>query len=144
MVFCIFSREIVSQNQEADLAPVFALFDPAKLDIVVYTSYPFAVAGINTVSQVPDDYYASSIPPAFSGKPFGFSELCWTSLGAFGGEQGQSDFLADAVTRLTVTQGLSLHLVGWPWLHDLDVNDDAGLLEHDGTPKIAYTTWQNL
>jgi hypothetical protein len=39
---------------------------------------------------------------------------------------------------------MDLHLFGWPWLHDLDAGDDAGLIEDDGTPKAAYTVWSGL
>jgi hypothetical protein len=54
-VFCVFAREIVAENREADLASVFAMFDPAKLDVVAFTSYPFSLAGINVPDDVPDD-----------------------------------------------------------------------------------------
>ena len=57
---------------------------------------------------------------------------------------GQADFLTDAVSRLTIDRGLDLHLVGWPWLHDLDAGDDAGLIEDDGTEKLAYAVWAGL
>jgi len=45
-VFCTFAREIVSENWEADLK-VFKMFPPDKMDILVFTSYPYAVQGIN-------------------------------------------------------------------------------------------------
>jgi hypothetical protein len=143
-VFCIFAREHVDEHREFDLDPVFALFDPDKLDLVVLTSYPYALQGVNRPADLADDYYSREIPPALLDKPFGFTELCWTSIADFGGEQAQADLLADAVDRLTIGQGLDLHLVGWPWLTDLDVDDDTGLIEDDGTPKAAHATWGGL
>ncbi|MFQ5382470.1 MAG: hypothetical protein ACE5EF_12745, partial [Dehalococcoidia bacterium] len=120
-VFCIFSREIVSENREAALE-VLSLFDPAKLDLLVFTSYPYAVRGINRPSDIPDDYYAGALA-YLPGRPLGFSELGWPSLDAFGGEQGQADLLAAVAGRLTAGQGIDLELLGWAWLHDLDEND---------------------
>lgn len=141
-VFCTFSREIVSENREANLE-VLSMFQPPKMDILVLTSYPYAISGINRVSDIPDDYYSRALS-YMPGKPFGFSELAWSSLDAFGGEQGQADFITLAATRLTVAQGVDLHLFGWPWLHDLDDNDSIGLIKRDGTERLAYQAWQEL
>ena len=79
-----------------------------------------------------------------AGKPFGFSEVAWPSLAPFGGEAAQADFLTRLVGPLSRDAGVDLHLVGWPWLTDLDANDDTGLIEHDGTEKQAYGVWQGL
>jgi len=38
-IFCTFAREIVAENREADLS-VLKLFDPDRLDLLVFTSYP--------------------------------------------------------------------------------------------------------
>ena len=64
--FCVFSREIVDELREADLN-VLNLFDPATLDILVLTSYPYSVrkdaegepleSPFNSPSDIPDDYY---------------------------------------------------------------------------------------
>lgn len=141
-VFCTFAREIVSENREADLE-VLRLFNPNKIDLLVFTSYPYAVQGINNLSDIPDDYY-SKAADYMPGKPFGFSEIAWPSLEAFGGEQAQADFIIQATGRLTKDNGINLHLFGWPWLHDLDENDTIGLIKIDGTEKLAYTTWKNI
>lgn len=141
-VFCTFSREIVSENREADLT-VLNLFNPQKVDILVFTSYPYAVQGINNSSDIPDDYYTRALQ-YMPGKPLAFSEVAWASLDAFGGEQGQADFLRDLCGRLTVTQGIDIHFVGWPWLCDLAETDFTGLIKRDGTEKLAYTVWKEI
>jgi hypothetical protein len=142
LVFCVFAREIVSENREADLE-VLRLFDPKTMDLLVMTSYPYAVRGINRPSDIPADYYsrAAGMMPA---TPFGFSELGWPSMDAFGGEAGQASFLARATGDLTRDRGVDLHLVGWAWLHDLDANDDVGLIERDGTEKESYRMWKEI
>ena len=113
------------------------------MDLLVFTSYPYAVQGINMLSDIPDDYY-SQVSGYMPGKPFGFTELGWPSLEFFGGEQGQADFLKNVSSRLTVEQRINLHLLGWAWLHDLDENDTLGLIRRDGTEKIAYGVWKNM
>lgn len=141
-VFCVFSREIVSENREANL-DVLEMFNPDKLDLLVFTSYPFALPEINRPSDIPDDYYliaAQYLP----GKPFGFSELGWPSSEEFGGEQAQADFLLDLSRNLTVDQGVDLHLFGYCWLHDLNENDTVGLIRYDGTEKLGYQTWKEI
>jgi hypothetical protein len=141
-IFCVFSREIVDENREADLN-VLTLFNPYKLDILVLTTYPFAVSLINHPSDIPDDYYAKVVT-YFPDKSLGFSELTWSSMEPFGGETGQGEFLKQLTSRLTIDQGIDLELVGWPWLHDLDVNDTTGLIKRDGTPKEAFEVWKSL
>lgn len=141
-VFCTFAREIVSENREADMN-VIQMFKPARLDILVLTSYPHAVQGINRPSDIPDDYY-SKLTEYLPGKPMGFSEAAWPSLEAFGGEQSQAGFLAELCGRLTRDRGVELRLLGWPWLHDLDVNDHIGLIRKDGTVKPAYNVWKGV
>jgi hypothetical protein len=142
IVFCTFAREIVSENRAADMS-VLKMFNPEKLDLLVLTSYPHAVQGINRPSDIPDDYY-SKLNEYMPGKPLGFSEVAWPSLEAFGGEPGQADFLRDLCGRLTRDRGVDLRLLGWPWLHDLDDNDSTGLIGKDGTPKLAYDVWKSI
>ena len=141
-VFCTFAREIVSENREADLT-ILERFNPAKMDLLVFTSYPYAVRGINRPADIPPDYY-SRIQEHVPDKPIGFSELGWPSMEAFGGERGQADFIAEVAGRLTRGQGMNLHLFGWAWLHDLDENDHLGLIRRDGTEKLAYRVWRDL
>jgi len=124
-VFCVFAREIVSENREAKLE-VISLFNPDKMDLLVFTSYPYALGKTNP-SMIPDDYY-SKAADYMPGKPFGFSEIAWASLDALGGEQAQADFIVQATTRLTRDRGINLHLFGWSWLHDLNENDAVGLI----------------
>jgi len=142
VVFCTFAREIVSGNRAADLA-VLDMFDPGKLDLLVLTSYPHAVAGQHAPEQIADDYYAQAAAH-FPGKPLGFSELGWPALGAFGGEQAQADFLSAAAGRLTRSQGLDLKLLGWCWLHDIEGGDSTGLIRRDGSERRAYRVWKEL
>ncbi len=141
IVFCTFAREMVSENREADLE-VLNLFDPEKMDIIALTSYPYAVQEISSPSDIPDDYYSRVL--TYMNKPVGFTEVAWPSLAFFGGEQGQADFLFQICRRLTVNQGVDLYFVGWPWLVDLSEDDTTGLVNHDGTEKLAYTTWKEL
>jgi hypothetical protein len=141
-VFCTFAREIVSENREADL-DVLSMFNPDKVDLLVLTSYPYAVRGIKRPSDIPDDYYSEALS-YFPGKPFGFSELGWPSIDALGGEQAQADFITQVAGRLTRMQGVNLHLFGWAWLHDLDENDHIGLIRRDGTEKLAYEIWKGM
>ncbi|MGQ9787955.1 MAG: hypothetical protein ACUVQM_01375 [Candidatus Hadarchaeaceae archaeon] len=141
-VFCTFAREMVNELREADLN-VLAMFPQEKIDILVITSYPYAVQNINRPSDIPDDYY-SKVSGYMPNKPFGFSELGWPSIDAFGGEQGQADFIIKVLDSLTKEQGINLQLLGWAWLHDLDENDYLGIIKRDGTEKLAYSVWKNL
>jgi hypothetical protein len=141
-VFCVFAREIVAELREADLA-VLGMFDPDKVDILVFTSYPHAVEGINRPADIPDNYY-QKIFDHFPRKPFGFSELAWPSLESFGGEEGQADFIKNITSRLTGDQEVDLHLLGWAWLTDINENDYIGLKRIDGTGKMAYEVWENI
>jgi len=140
-VFCVFAREIVSEHREADLE-VLRLFNPYKMDLLIFTSYPYALGKTNP-SMIPDDYYSKAVD-YMPGKLFGFTEIAWASLEALGGEQAQADFLVQAITRLTRDRGINLHLFGWPWLHDLNENDAVGLIKIDGTEKLGYAAWKNI
>jgi hypothetical protein len=141
-VFCTFAREVVSQNREADLS-VLSFFDRSKMDLLVFTSYPFSVAGVNSPSDIPDDYYSRALG-YMPGKAMGFSELGWSADSHFGGEAGQAQFLAAVVGRLTEGQGVQLRFVCWAWLHDLSAEDRIGLIGVDGTERMAYRTWKAL
>ncbi len=141
-IFCTFCREIVAEYREANL-DVFNLFPVNILDILVLTSYPYAVQGINLISDIPNNYY-SRVTSYVSNKPIGFSELGWPSIADFGGEQGQADFITEFSGRLTREQGINFHLFGWAWLHDLNENDHIGLIKRDRTEKLAYSVWKNL
>ncbi|MDH5811176.1 MAG: hypothetical protein QE160_02725 [Candidatus Verstraetearchaeota archaeon] len=141
-VFCTFAREIVSENREADLK-VLSMFDPKKVDMLVFTSYPYAVKEINRPSDIPDNYYSIALA-CLPDKPLGFSEIGWPSMEAFGGEQAQADFINQVAGRLTKRQGISLHLLGWAWLHDLDKDDCLGLIKRDCTEKPDYEAWKSL
>ena len=141
-VFCIFAREIVAELREADLN-VLDLFNPDKIDILMFTSYPYAVKGINNPEDIPNDYYKKAFE-YFPDKQFGFSEVAWPSLEDFGGEQGQADFITHITSRLTKDNGIDLHVLGWAWLHDIDENDYTGLKKMDGSEKLAFEIWKNL
>ena len=139
-VFCTFSREMVSENREADMS-VLDYFDPDKLDVLVFTSYPHSLPGVNRPSDIPEDYY-SGVADLMQGKPVGFSEITWPSMTEFGGEQAQVDF----ITRLDgdLTSGFDMEFIMWPWLSDLTDTDTVGLIQRDGTPKQGYTAWIEL
>ncbi|MBC7113306.1 MAG: hypothetical protein H5T34_04715 [Candidatus Methanomethyliales bacterium] len=141
-VFCTFSREVVSENREADMK-VLSMFNPDKMDLLVFTSYPYAVKGIKKPSDIPDDYYSGALR-YMPNKPIGFSELGWPSIEFFGGEKGQADFIQEVAGRLTREQGVGLELLGWAWLHDIDGNDYIGLIKRDGKEKLAYEVWKSL
>ncbi len=145
LVFCTFSREIVAERRTADLAAALALFDPDKLDVVVLTSYPWAVAGINLPSQVPDDYFLAPLRAAgMEAKPFGLSEFAWPALPEFGGQAAQAAMVWAGSGRLTRSQGLDLFFFMWPWMHDLDAEDETGLRRRDGTAKLVWQDWRRL
>jgi len=141
-VFCTFAREMVSGNREADM-DVLRMFDPDKLDILMLTTYPHAVRGINRPSDVPPDYY-SRLTAYMPTAPMGFSEAAWPSVDAFGGEQGQAEFLTDMCSRLTRDAGVDLALLTWSWLTDLGEGDHSGLLTRDGNAKAAWGVWQGI
>jgi hypothetical protein len=142
VVFCTFAREIVDENREADLS-VLSLFPRDKLDLLAFTSYPHAVQGRSRPESIPDDYYSRALN-IVPDKLIGFTEVGWPSLDAFGGEQSQADFIVALGGRLTSGQGIGLHLVGWPWLCDLDSTDRTGLFRRDGTAKPAWEQWKQL
>jgi hypothetical protein len=142
VVFCTFAREIVSENREADLS-VLEMFDADKLDMLVFTSYPYAVKGIKRPEDIPNNYYARALN-YMPGKPFGLSEVGWAALDALGGEQGQADFIREVTGRLTIGQGINVQLLGWPWLSALDENDPIALVKRDGTQRLAYGVWLSL
>ena len=141
-VFCTFAREIVSENREADLG-VLSLFDPARMDLLAFTSYPHAVKGTSSPSSLPDDYYTRALNH-MPGKPLAFTELGWPSIEAFGGEAGQASFLVQVTGRLTRDRGASLSVVGWCWLSDLTAEDHVGLITRSGEEKEAYRVWLSL
>jgi len=141
-VFCVFSREVVAENREADLS-VLRMFDPGKLDLLVFTSYPSANREVNRPEDLPDGYYSRAFEYTEE-KPIGFSELGWPVHTEFGGEEGQADFLRDIVGRLTVDQGLDLELVAWNWLHDLGPGDKTGLAYINGTRKVAFEVFSSI
>ena len=151
-VFCTFAREMVDQLREADLE-VLKMFDPAKIDILVFTSYPYSVRKdkngamltkpFNRPADIPDDYYSRALTymPA---KSLGFSEIAWTSADFYGGEGAQADFLTQVVGRLTTGQGAKLELLGWCWIYDISADQPVGLIRSDGTEKTAYGLWKSL
>jgi hypothetical protein len=141
-VFCTFAREIVSEDREADLN-VLSMFNSSKMDLLVFTSYPFAVKGINSPSDIPDDYYSRALK-YMPGKLMGFSELGWPALEFFGGERGQAQFLEQVAGRLTRDNGVDLRLLCWAWLHDLSDGEMVGLLDAKGIPRLSYQTWEDL
>ena len=91
----------------------------------------------NRPSDIPDDYYSAALQ-YMPGKPFGFSELGWSSLEFFGGEQGQADFLLNVSSHLTTEQGIDLHLFGYAWLHDLSETTSIDLIKSDETEKLGH------
>jgi len=153
-VFCTFSREVVSELRKADLS-VLSLFDPNKLDILVFTSYPHSVRKdvqgnmlsepFNRPLDIPNDYYSRAYDYIdMANKPFGFSEVSWPSTDEVGGENAQAIVIDQVAGRLTRDQDVDLKLFGWPWLRDLGPYDDTGLIERDGSEKKAYDVWRNL
>jgi hypothetical protein len=141
-IFFVFAREIVKENREADLE-VLSLFNEEKVDILAVTTYPYAVQGINQPADISSDYY-QQVSAYMPQTPFGFTEIGWSSHEAFGGQQGQSDFLIDLSTRLTKEQDIDLHLFGYIWLHDQPGGDTTGLITQDGTEKLGYNTWKQI
>jgi len=138
-VFCTFSREIVSENREADMG-FLSLFDPDKLDLLAFTSYPHSVQGVNSPQDIQGDYY-SSAAAMLPGKPVAFTEIAWPSHPAFGGEEGQAEFIRMVPGLL---DGLDVEFVMWPWLHDLGEGDYTGLATAEGVEKPGLAEWAAL
>jgi len=140
IVFCTFSREIVSEGRESDMGFI-ELFDPDRLDMLVLTSYPYSLMGIDRVDELPDDYY-SSVFNHISRRPFGLSEVAWTSNASFGGQPEQAAFIRNLTGRLTIDRGIDLELLGWNWLHDLGPGDETGLINETGVEKLSLEVWK--
>ncbi len=141
-VFCTFVREVVAENREADLSAL-NLFEPSKMDVLIFISYSYALPGIDRPDDIPDDYYAR-ILDYMPGKPFGLSEFAWAALEEFGGEQAQVDFVFEVAGRLTAGQGINLEFLGWPWLAALDEEDPVALIKRNGMERLAFAAWQTL
>ncbi len=137
-IFCTFAREIVKENREADLS-FLSHFDPNKIDIIVFTSYPYSVNTINSPTDIPQDYYSKVLN--YLNKPVGFSEISWPSRPQLGGEAGESLFI-HLIPELI--SNMEIEFVMWPWLCDLDPNDYTGLKRYDGTEKPGFREWKNL
>jgi Tol biopolymer transport system component len=75
---------------------------------------------------------------------FGFSEIGWSTLPAFGGELGQYQFLHNLSSSLTIDQDIDLHLFCYCWLHDLEGGDTTGLIHRNGTEKLGYQAWKQI
>jgi hypothetical protein len=145
MVFPVFSREIVGEYREADLT-VLEMFDPDKIDILVFTTYAFAVGSINRVADLPNDYYSEALDHlGVPDKPFGLTEVAWSTLEDFGGEREQAAFLTALVGRFTVDQGVNLHFLAWFVMFDLeDDPHQVALISREGIEKPAYEVWKAL
>ncbi|MEA3559917.1 MAG: tandem-95 repeat protein [Candidatus Thermoplasmatota archaeon] len=140
-VFCTFSRENVAENREANLS-ILEHFDPDRMDVLTFTTYPFSVSGINRVSDMDNDYY-SRVFLHFEDKPFALSEAAWSADPAFGGELEQSRFVSSLFNRFTAEEDLDVEFLGWNWLHDLAPADRTGLVDLAGSERTALRTWIN-
>jgi hypothetical protein len=109
--------------------------------VLVLTSYPHCLPGVNRPSDIPADYY-SSVAALMPGKPLGFSEIAWPSMQEFGGEQAQADFIE--VLGGNLTKGYDVEFIMWPWLCDLSAGDYTGLIQRDGIQKLGYQAWEKL
>lgn len=83
---------------------VLRLFPPDKMDLLVFTTCPYAVRGIRRPADIPADCYFSALN-FMTGKPMGFSEACRPTLDALGGWAAQAAFLTDLTGRLTRDPG---------------------------------------
>ncbi len=138
-VFCTFSREMVSEGREADLS-VLELFNPSKMDILMFTTYPYALPSVSEPADLPDDYYLKAFDH-IDDMRIGFSEIGWPSDPSYGGEQGQVDLIENITWRLTMDRGMALHMLGWARLADLPGGDQTGLRYRNGTDKLSLDAW---
>ncbi len=138
-VFCTFSREMVSENREADLS-VLELFNSSRMDLLMFTTYPYALPSVSEPADLPNDYYLKAFDH-IDDMRVGFSEIGWPSDPFFGGEQGQVDLIENITWRLTRDQGMDLHMLGWAWLTDLAGGDQTGLRYRNGTDKLSLEAW---
>ncbi|MBN1682146.1 PD40 domain-containing protein [Candidatus Bathyarchaeota archaeon] len=139
-IFCSFARELVSEQREADMS-VLNLFNPEKLDLVAFTSYPYSVISVNSPRMLPDDYYTRALN-YLPGKSLALIEVGWSSNQYFGGEEAQSQYLLDLVNRLSA--GSDLELLGWCWLSDLSETDSVGMFTYSGEEKLVWSDWKEL
>ncbi len=138
-VFCTFSREMVSEGREANLS-VLELFNPSRMDLLMFTTYPYALSSVSEPADLPDDYYLRAFDH-IDDMMFGFSEIGWPSDPLFGGEQGQVDLIENITWRLTRDQGIALHMLGWAHLTDLPGGGQTGLRHRNGTDKLSLEAW---
>lgn len=122
-------------------------FDPAKLDLYGFTTYP-DLQKYARPADIPAHYY-QPIRERVGNKPVAFTEIGWaTPPGDSRGQENQADFLR---WFLNETRDLNVEMVYWILLHDLAPAEKRaarssylGLIDYYGRPKKAWGLWQKL
>jgi hypothetical protein len=143
-VMVIFRYEEMVAKRGFDL---ITKFNPAKLDLYGFTTYP-DLQKFARPADIPPHYY-QPIRERVGNKPVAFTEIGWaTQPGDSDGEQNQVDFLR---WFLNETRDLNLEMVYWTLLHDLAPAEKKaarssylGLIDYFGRPKKAWGFWQEL
>jgi arabinogalactan endo-1,4-beta-galactosidase len=143
-VMVIFRYEEMAAKHGFDL---ITKFNPVKLDIYGFTSYP-DLQEFAKPADIPGHYY-QPIRERVGNKSVAFTEIGWaTRPGDPDGEQNQVDFLR---WFLNETRDLNLEMVYWTFLHDLAPDEKKaarssylGLIDYYGRPKKAWGLWQKL
>lgn len=121
-------------HPQVDFTPV-AEFDPATLDLITLTTYPFMtdVTGFTDPSDLPDDYYRQA-KLAFPDATFAFTEIAWPSEEYGATEQQQLEFV-DRFFELTST--LPKAFVVYFVLNDFEVEMEV----QPGVFETVYWDW---
>jgi hypothetical protein len=122
-----------------------ALARQLPLDLLVFTSYPFA--RYSSVSSIPSDYYAAAGRVARElGVEVGFTEIGWPTLEPF--SSGSPDVQSAFYRRfLELTSDLNLRFVSWGLLYGAASAGpewaDMGVLDDSGQRKPLFETILN-
>lgn len=124
---------------------MLAALEPA-LDVVAVSTYPSS--WFKSPAELPDDYYSRL--QQHTSKPIVIAESGWPSGGApqYHGSPANEEAFLNRVTELTGSVDLRLWV--WWFLHDwngqgyADMFGTMGLYTSDGTPKPAWSTWQQI
>jgi hypothetical protein len=116
------------------------------MDVVSFTSYPFF--DYSMPSQIPNNYFSEI--KNYTSKPIMITETAWPSTNRIvsgGSEQAQVEYLKILLQRLNA---MNVYALVWIFPHDPNTGvaggffDDNSLRKSDGTPKLAFTYWQQL
>lgn len=113
-------------------------------DLAVFTTYPYLI--YKDPDDIPNDYYQRI--SSHTTKQVAFTELGWPSNTEAVGYESSEAEQAEFLTRFgELVSTLKPRFVIWPFLYEQEFSKpftSIGLIHASGTPKSAYTVWQNL